>query len=170
MSRHKIRFRVAAVRLYIGASDEEIMQFLRLEWVAPSLDPDGAQVFDGMHAGHPHWHIDRGALVGQDDYLRALEALKAPEVESGVEIFAPSAGEASQRPVHDCSWLPRVHLPAQAGWMHEEWNANKVPGPHQCEPCSLAELDRWWVGALRYLIAELPKAILGGVAGARLSA
>jgi hypothetical protein len=160
--RNRIRFRDCAVRLYIGASDEEALQFLRLEWVAPTLDPDGTQVYDGKYAGHPHWHIDRAALVGQDEYSHALELLTAPELASDIEVFGTGVGERPQRFIHDCSWLPRMHLPAQAGWMHAEWDACKVPGPHQSEPESLRQLDHWWAGALRYLIAELPKAVPEG--------
>jgi hypothetical protein len=147
--KRKVRFRECGVRLYIGASDEEALQILRLEWVAPTLDLDGAQVYDGKHAGHPHWHIDRAALVGQDEYLRSLEILTAPDLQSDVEVFAPGAGEMPRRLIHDCSWLPRMHLPAQAGWMHAAWDAHKVPGPHQSEPDSIKELNQWWSGALR---------------------
>ena len=137
----------------------EALQFLRLEWVAPTVDPEGAEVYDGKHAGHPHWHIDRAALVGEDDYLKALETLTLPEQRTDAEVFRPAVNQTPPRFVHDCSWLPKMHLPAQAGWMHVEWDAHKVPGPHQSEPESMRELDQWWAGALRYLITELPKAL-----------
>jgi hypothetical protein len=157
--KRKIRFRDCGLRIYIGARDEEAVQVLRLEWVAPDLDPDGAAVYDGTHAGHPHWHVDRAALVGQDECLRSQETLTAPELQSDVEVFRHAACGTPRRLVHDCAWLRRMHLPAQAGWMHGEWDAHKVPGPHQSEPGSMKELDHWWAGALRYLMTELPKAV-----------
>jgi hypothetical protein len=157
--KHKIWFRDCALRLYIGAEDEEAVQILRLEWVAPSPDPDGLPVYDGKHAGHPHWHIDRSALLGRDEYLRSLETLRAPEQQSRLEQFGQTSGAPPRHPVHDCSWLPKLHLPAQAGWMHAEWDARTVPGPHQSEPGSIEDLGHWWVGALRYFLTELAKAV-----------
>jgi hypothetical protein len=157
--KHRVAFRECAVRLYIGAPDEEALQFLRLEWVAPTTNRSGVVEYDGKHAGHPHWHIDKAALVGQDDYLRSLEALTVPALQPEAEVFGSSVIDIPPRRIHDCSWLPRMHLPAQAGWMHEDWDAHSVPGPHQSEPDNMKALDRWWAGALRYLIAELPKAV-----------
>jgi hypothetical protein len=160
-TKRKIRFRDCGLRLYVGGKDEEAVQFLRLEWVAPTPDPDGEPIYQGKHAGHPHWHIDRSALVGPEDYLRSLDALTAPApgLQSELEVFSEATSDlipAQTRLVHDCSWLQKMHLPAQAQWMRSEWNGSAVPGPHQSEPSSLAELERWWAGALRYLVAELP--------------
>jgi hypothetical protein len=159
-SKRKIRFRDCGLRLYMSGKDEEPVQFLRLEWVAPTSNPDGEPLYQGKHAGHPHWHIDRSALVGPEDYWRSLEALTAPapELKSELEVFSETMVErtpAQSRLVHDCSWLQKMHLPAQAQWMRSEWNGSSIPGPHQCEPSSLEELERWWNGALRYLVAEL---------------
>jgi hypothetical protein len=160
-AKRRIRFHDCGLRLYIGGKDEEAVQFLRLEWVAPTSDPDGEPIYQGKHAGHPHWHIDRSALVGPEDYWRSLDALTAPahELQSELEVFGESTVgliSAQTRVVHDCSWLQKMHLPAHAQWMRSEWNGSAIPGPHQCEPSSLQELERWWNGALRYLVAELP--------------
>jgi len=160
-NKHKIRFRDCGLRLYIGGKEEEAVQLLRLEWVAPTSDPDGEPIYQGKHAGHPHWHIDRSALVGPGDYWRSIEALTAPapELQPELEVFSEATVDlipARTRLVHDCSWLQKVHLPAEAEWMRSEWNGSAIPGPHQCEPSSLEELERWWAGALRYLVAELP--------------
>ncbi|HTX36943.1 MAG TPA: hypothetical protein VME43_18065 [Bryobacteraceae bacterium] len=156
--KHKVRFMECGLRLYVGGRDEEAIQFLRLEWVAPTFDNSGVQIYQGAHAGHPHWHIDRSALVGQEDYLRSLEILTAPAPEAGAEEFNEGALVV---PRLDFSWLQSMHLPAQAGWMHPpSWDGRTVPGPHQCEPSSVAELEHWWVGALRYFSVELPKVAL----------
>lgn len=159
--KRKIRFLDCGLRLYVGGKDEEAVQVLRLEWVAPTLDPDGEPIYQGRHAGHPHWHIDRPALVGPEDYWRSLETLTAPapELQPELEDFSETAVDqipARTRLVHDCSWLQKMHLPAQAQWMQSKWNGSAIPGPHQCEPSSLEELERWWAGSLRYLVAELP--------------
>jgi hypothetical protein len=160
-SKHRIRFCDCGLRLYIGTSDEEPVQLLRLEWVAPTSNPDGEPVYQGKHAGHPHWHIDRSALVGPVDYWRSLDTLTTPalELQPEVEVFGQFTGDVNLSPrlVYDCSWFHKLHLPAQAQWMQWEWNGNAVPGPHQSEPSSLDDLNRWWAGALRYLAAELPR-------------
>ena len=61
ISRHKIRFSECGLRLYVGMVDEAALQLLRLEWIAPTPNPDGEPRYLGKHAGHPHWHIDRSA-------------------------------------------------------------------------------------------------------------
>jgi hypothetical protein len=152
-----IRFDNCGLRLYTGLRDEEAVQVMRLEWVAPTTNPDGVLVYDGKHAGHPHWHIDRSALIGPEDYFDSLEALTAAEPQYELQDFSESTARPLRRPVRDCSWLWRMHLPAQAGWMNAEWTDNKIPGPHQSEPSDITALGRWWVGSLRYLISELPK-------------
>jgi hypothetical protein len=160
-SKHKVCFRECGLRLYAGDRSEEAVQFLRLEWVAPTSDGDGAQIYQGKHAGHPHWHVDRSALVGQEDYFRSLEILTAPALapHAGVEDFSGTAAliTAPAQPLLDFSWLQKVHLPARAQWMQSEWDGRQVPGPHQCEPTSLDELVHWFAGALRYFSAELPR-------------
>jgi|ERR1700733_2778363 len=153
---HRACFLQCGLRLYIGERNGEAIQLLRLEWVAPTLH-EGVQSYQGRYAGHPHWHIDRSALIGSEEYSRSLEALTAPmpqEVEDFSEV-ATSDGDTA-RPFRDFSWLQRIHLPARAQWMLQEWDGNQVPGPHQCEPKNLNELVNWWVGALRYLSTELP--------------
>jgi hypothetical protein len=156
--KYKLGFKDCGIRVYIGASDEESRQFLRLEWVAPEIK-DGNAVYPGAHAGHPHWHIDRAALVGPEERLRSWQALTAPIVaETTLEDFSV---EAARPPlpllVHDLSWLRSVHLPAQAEWMHHNWNGQVLPAPHQTEPQRLGMLTTWWEGSLRYLFAELLK-------------
>lgn len=157
-SKHRACFVECGLRLYMGDRSEEAIQFLRLEWVAPISDDDGIQIYQGKHAGHPHWHVDRSALVGQEEYFRSLETLTAPAPEVEVEEFgeADSVGATAQ-PLLDFSWLQKIHLPARAQWMQSEWDGNQVPGPHQCEPINLEELIHWWAGALRYFSAELPR-------------
>jgi hypothetical protein len=159
-NRHRICFRQCGLRLYIGGPEEEPIQLLRLEWVAPTIDRDGGFTYDAKHAGHPHWHIDRAALVGPEDSARWLESSIAsqPSTHIEAEVFeastkSPSLGQTRR----DFSWVQGMHLPAHAQWMLSEWNGRKIPGPHQCEPSSLVELERWWAGSLRYLLAELPR-------------
>ena len=156
-SRRKLSFIECGLRLYLGERDEEAIQFLRLEWVAPSFE-DGIQIFQGEHAGHPHWHVDRSALVGQEDYLRSLDILTTPAPQEAEEFSDAIALPTRAQPLLDFSWLHKMHLPAQAGWMHPpSWDGRTIPGPHQSEPASLAELELWWAGALRYFAAELPR-------------
>jgi hypothetical protein len=154
-SKHKARFFQCGLRLYMGSRSEEAVQFLRLEWVAPTLH-DGVQSYQGTHAGHPHWHVDRSALIGPEESFLSLETLTAPtpQVEEFNEIT--SSGTVLTQPLLDFSWLHNIHLPARAQWMQLEWDGNQVPGPHQCEPNNLNELVRWWDGALRYVSIELP--------------
>lgn len=155
--RHKVVFRQCGLRLYAGFADEEPVQFLRLEWVSPTRDGDGIETYQGKHAGHPHWHIDRRALVGEEDYLRSLDICTAPQ--TGVQAFSEELAATEVMPsiVLDFSWIKDIHLPARAQWMNREWDGQEVPGPHQCEPKSPDELAFWWAGALRYVSAELPR-------------
>lgn len=156
--RRRLDFDSCGLRIYMGATGEEAVQILRLEWVAPKTEPDGTVRFDGEHAGHPHWHVDRAALVGSADYLRSLDALTAPSATVGaVETFGPGVEEPETPPnlVHDCSWLLRVHLAAQASWMNSRWDGATSPGPHQIEPRSLKMLTTWLTGALYYISSEV---------------
>lgn len=155
VSRHRACFVQCGLRLYMGDRSEEAIQFLRLEWVAPTV-LDGVQNYQGTHAGHPHWHIDRSALIGPDEYFQSLESLTAPAPEDAEEFGEAATSSNSTRPLLDFSWLQSIHLPARAQWMHSEWDGTQVPGPHQCEPNSLDELVHWWAGALRYVSVELP--------------
>jgi hypothetical protein len=156
--KRSIRFQEGGLRLYVGGRDEEALQFLRLEWIAPSEDPDGKFVYQGSHAGHPHWHIDRSALVGAEEHLRSLELLTRQD--AAVEDFSEATtrlDSETTRLLYDCSWLQRMHLPAQADWMLHEWDGRALPAPHQCQPQNVSRLASWWTGALRYLVAELPR-------------
>jgi hypothetical protein len=153
-TRHRVAFVECGLRVYIGERNDDAAQFLRLEWVAPDRNSDGSLAYHGAHAGHPHWHVDRSALIGKEDYLRSLMA----PTEIGTEEF----GDAAQMniplpPTVDFSWIQEMHLPARAQWMHSKWDGVEVPGPHQCEPENLEELAHWWAGALRYVSAELPR-------------
>jgi hypothetical protein len=154
-----VRFLDCGLRLYVGSRDEEAVQVMRLEWVAPKPDHKGIPVYDGKHAGHPHWHIDRAALVGPEDYLRSLDILTAPDSQNELQDFSESTARPERRFVYDCSWIMRMHLPAQARWMDLEWKNSEIPGPHQSEPSDIAALGRWWAGSLRYFAAELPKVV-----------
>jgi hypothetical protein len=155
---HRLKFRDCGLRLYLGGTDEDAIQILRLEWVAPDEDPEGKPTYQGKHAGHPHWHIDRGALVGPADYLRALEVLTAPDSVLEVEDFSSTTLPSElQTPRLDCSWLQHVHLPAHARWAQSTWDGRSVPGPHQNEPSTIQELTNWWAGSLRYFAAELSR-------------
>jgi hypothetical protein len=158
VSRHKIRFRECGLRLYVGGVDEDAVQILRLEWVAPTEGPEGIPNYQGKHAGHPHWHIDRAALVGPEDYLHSIEVLTEPSAElvAETEDFGTAANLSGRaRPRFDCSWLRNIHLPAYSRWAQLGWDGRKVPGPHQNEPVNIEELANWWSGALRYFSAEL---------------
>lgn len=152
-------FLQGGLRVYIGTPPDAV-QIIRLEWFAPQRTSEGATLFDGAHAGHPHWHVDRAALSSQSDYTRSLEQLTAPTPIAGgevVEVFDPAAlrDEAPSRPVYDCSWLPSLHLVAHAGWMLHEWDGHEQPGPHQSEPTTAKALTNWWLGALRYVALEI---------------
>jgi len=157
-SKHKAFFVQCGLRLYMGERSEEAIQFLRLEWVAPTLY-GGVKSYQGTHAGHPHWQVDRSALIGPEESFRSLESLTAPAQVEEVEEFSEAATSvsATTQPLFDFSWLRNIHLPAQARWMQLEWDGNEVPGPHQCEPNTLDELSHWWTGALRYVSTELPR-------------
>ena len=157
-TKHRVCFIQCGLRLYVGDRSEGATQFLRLEWVAPTRDALGVLAYQGTHAGHPHWHIDRSALLGQEDYLRSLELLTAPIAEPEPEEFSEfTVQRGTIEPLLDFSWLQKMHLPARAQWMQSEWDGIEVPGPHQCEPNHLDELTHWWIGALRYVSAELPR-------------
>lgn len=151
-----VRFESCGLRLYVGEGEAETSQVVRLEWVAArEEDPP----YEGGHAGHPHWHIDRSALVGKDEAERSLEILTRPEGDrSTLEEFDSNSSlgsDQSPRLVYDCSWLPSVHLPAQANWMTTSWDGTSSPAPQQSTPQDLAALAKWWTGALLYLAAEL---------------
>jgi hypothetical protein len=157
-SAHKLSFMQCGLRLYMGVKGEEAIQFARLEWVAPTYDESGVASYRPTHAGHPHWHIDRSALVGQEDYWRSLEILTTPTPpQTQPEQFSGDTPTAPSRPLFDFSWLQNIHFPARAQWMQTEWDGQEVPGPHQCEPNNLDELTHWWGGALRYISAELSR-------------
>lgn len=156
VSKRKIRFMDCGLRIYFGEQDGNPSQVFRLEWVAPVLGPDGMQSYSGKHAGHPHWHIDRTALVGPEDYLHRLEALTTPESHP-LEDFSSSVVNETVRLPLDCSWLQNIHLPAQARWMDFAWDGREIPGPHQTEPSDLEHLGRWWTGALKYIVIELSR-------------
>jgi hypothetical protein len=157
--KYKVSFRNCGLRLYIGAANEESRQFLRLEWAAPEMTKDGIAVYQGAHAGHPHWHVDRAALVGPEEHLRSLEILTAPiPADIPLEVFGYEGNISQPIPfVQDLSWLKSVHLPAQAQWMHHNWDGFTLPAPHQSAPEGLQMLTRWWEGSLRYLFAELSR-------------
>lgn len=152
--KHRLTFIQCGLKLYVGERTEEAIQCVRLEWVAPTCDENGVESYQGTHAGHPHWHIDQSALIGQEDYLRSLEILTAP-TSITPEIFTGDTPAALSRPLLDFSWLQSIHFPARAQWMQSEWDGLEVPGPHQCEPKNLDELTHWWAGALRYFSTEL---------------
>ena len=157
IGKRKCRFIGCGLRIYAGERSEPPIQILRLEWAGPTINPDVGLVYDGGHAGHPHWHIDRAAVVGEEDYRRSLEILTRPvPAERPVETFDPSTtANDSTRRVADCSWLPQIHLPAHAAWMLTNWNGKTLPGPHQSNPKDLLALNNWWEGALRYVRSEL---------------
>jgi hypothetical protein len=156
-SKHKLWFIQCGLRLYMGErSEETALQCVRLEWVAPTYDDNGVESYQGKHAGHPHWHIDQSALIGQEDYLRSLEILTAP-TSTAPEVFTGDTPTALSRPLLDFSWLQSIHFPARAQWMQTKWDGQHIPGPHQCEPNDLEELTHWWEGALRYFSGELPR-------------
>lgn len=159
-NRHKVEFVDCGLRLYVGSREEEALQLIRLEWVAPTKDANGDTVYSGKHAGHPHWHIDKTALAGPDDYWRSLERLTAPElVNAGPEDFGDTvAGDMIEQPhtPYDCTWLDTMHLPAHAKWMGSKWDGRAVPGPHQSDVLNVEALEFWWNGALRYFASELP--------------
>jgi hypothetical protein len=152
-SRHRIRFDRCSLRVYVGSTNQEPAHFLRLEWVAPEAD---SGVYQGKHAGHPHWHIDRAVLAGSKTLARSLEE-PAPVQDAVVEEFdalTVSREHSQEEDLVDCSWVQSIHLPAQAGWV-KKWNGMDVPGPHQSEPDNFEALENWWTGAVRYFVHEL---------------
>ena len=160
VGKRKIRFNNCGLRLYTGTSQQAALQILRLEWSAPEVNSDGIQAYQGKHAGHPHWHIDRSALVGPEDYMRSLEVVTTPGPPQDLELENFSSAAPSPEPPTlrlDCSWLQGLHLPAQARWMERLWDGVEIPGPHQSEPKDIGQLGFWWSGALRYFVSELRK-------------
>jgi len=123
------------------------------------IDRDGILTYQGDRAGHPHWHVDRSALVGHEDYLRSLDILTAPTRLVEAEEFNESTADAPpSQPLFDFSWLQKIHLPAQAEWMHPpSWDGHTKPEPHQSEPKDIEGLEHWWAGALKYCALELSK-------------
>lgn len=154
--RNKLDFVQCGLRLYVADLGANAAQMLRLEWVAPEKI-GGTEVFHGNRAAHPHWHIDRAALIGPFEFERSLEMITAPTCVPELESFDESAINVNM-PVdlsYDCSWLPKFHLPAQSGWMTALWDGQLVPGPHQNAPLTLEYLSRWWTGSLYYVAAEI---------------
>src|SRR6202795_3067486 len=49
-SKHRVYFVECGLRLYMGDKGEQAIQFLRLEWVAPTSDGDGNPIYQGTHA------------------------------------------------------------------------------------------------------------------------
>ena len=152
----RLAFITCGLRLYSAAADENIDQLLRLEWTGRHSDG----TYAGDHAGHPHWHIDPAALGGREiKQLLAERRMEQSLPEDPIEAFMPGlvlGGETlSPSSTLVYGWLTKVHLPAQAGWMHTAWNGSGRPGPHQCDPENLSSLGRWWEGAIRYLETEL---------------
>jgi hypothetical protein len=155
-------FAQCGMRLYLADQDRRAAQILRLEWVAPSSEAGDSLVYPGAHAGQPHWHIDRAALFDAGEHELLLDRLTDPGTAlPPLEAFGadgsvfPDSGPTVDRLSYDCSWLPAIHLPAYAGWMHERWDGQTVPGPQQTAPRDLGALESWWQGALRYVVAEL---------------
>src|SRR5215217_3960781 len=64
-----------------------------------------------------------------------------------LEEFGDLTVAAPIEDLADCSWIQKIHIPAQAGWV-KKWNGTEVPRPHQSEPDDLAALENWWAGAL----------------------
>ena len=153
--KRKITFLGCGIRIYAGEANESSRHFLRLEWVAPEIDESG-MVYQGKHAGHPHWHIDRSALVGPEEHLRSLESLTTPQSDDQPpEEFDAIQPSRSDGLIQDLSWFMSVHLPAQCHWMHQKWDGLTLPAPHQTAPENLNMLGLWWGGSLRYISAEL---------------
>lgn len=158
VSKYRVEFSDCGLRVYLGTRDEAAAQIMRLEWVAPLADADGQLQYPGSHAGHPHWQIDRAALVAPSDALTSLKLVGSGEPEpSALETFGAEPTLTEPVRARDYWWIQRMHFPAHAGWMEHEWDGSTLPGPHQCEPLSLNALAWWWAGALRYVCAELGK-------------
>lgn len=157
--RRKARFKDCGVRIYTGEMDQEPVQFLRLEWVAPVSGADGEPEYHGGRAGHPHWHIDRTGLVdAQREALALISLLEPLDEEVELEEFTAQttpSDRPSESAVQDFTWISSLHLPAQSMWALQGWDGRSVPAPHQSEPNTLKELTSWWTGALRYIASEL---------------
>lgn len=153
----RLTFSTCGLRLYSAAADENIDQLLRLEWTGRHSDG----TYAGDHAGHPHWHIDQAALGGREvKQLLAERRMDQPlSKDPTIETFMPGLvlGSETLSPSSTLvyGWLTKVHLPAQAEWMHTAWDGSSRPGPHQCDPENLSSLGLWWEGAIRYLKTEL---------------
>lgn len=157
VGRHQIEFGNCGLRVYTGRRAEDLVQFLRLEWVAPRIESDGSVHFQGGHAAHPHWHIDTSALAGEAEYLAFLERVTTPEM-GEVEEFGPTTKTRIQRrSERGFEWLKKVHFPAHAGWMMELWPDVNLRGPHQNVLSELESLSNWWVGAIHYIAQEIKK-------------
>lgn len=153
-TKREVTFLDCGVRVYYGQSAEDAVQFLRLEWTAPDVLPDGQLEFKGGHAAHPHWHVDSSALAGEAEYYRFLEEATAdlPLVE---EFSSETTSPTQRRAERGFPWLKKVHLAAQAGWMSSPWATLGQQGPHQHPPADVVSLTQWWSGALLYIDAEL---------------
>ncbi len=161
-SRRRVTFSDCGVRLYTGLDQSPPIQIMRLEWVAPVSSSEGGYIYQGAHAGHPHWHVDKDAFLSVKALYESLEALTAPPTEVSevpTEEFSlenvSSPSEQSTPPYLDCSWMSAIHLPANAQWATVRWDGTTTPGPHQQKPESLNQVENWWEGSLRYIRAEL---------------
>jgi hypothetical protein len=161
-TKRRARFCACGLRIYAGGKDERAAQILRLEWAAPTPDKFGTLEYDGGHAAHPHWHIDRSALVDVHEYLRLLEGVSKPGSEAAEKFDEGMTSHESDLAVRDYSWMHQIHLPALARWVEHGWDGKSLPGPHQSEPDSAAQLANWWAGSLRYLRCELSAKYVSG--------
>ena len=150
---NRLLFEQCAIRVYEGSRDMKPVQIVRLEWTTPRSVGGGVAAYDGQFAGHPHWHVDRGALQ-QSTYDATVfagnevETTEVEEFQEGLEVLEKEAS--------DFHWLSGVHFPAHCSWMSTKWRGD-FPCPHQNEPTSLDSLQSWWSGSLRYIGGELRK-------------
>lgn len=155
--KNRLRFRACALRVYVGTDDASPAPLARLEWVAGREDKEGVIAYAGGHAGHPHWQVDENVLAPPHPDL-------ALDISATVEDFAPDdLGEDRAGISTDgFTWFGRLHLPAHGGWMEKAWGEDAgVPGPHQNTPERIEQLDLWWRGSIRYIVAELQTHGLG---------
>ena len=140
-SKHRACFVQCGLRLYMGERSEEAVQFLRLEWVAPTLH-GGVQSYQGIHAGHPHWHVDRSALIGEEESRRSLEILTAPAPQIEAEEFSETAilGSPAALPLLDFSWLQYIHLGCSQ-------NGTEAKFPARISASRIV-LTNWFVGGM----------------------
>ncbi len=140
----KLAFASADLTIFltpVGA--ESFQQVLRAEWSGPA-NVGGDCVFRPSNAGHPHWQIDLGELIREDQELAAARDLLR---QTGVRDF----GEFDANPTADPPWyrLGRMHFASAM----RPWSDASIAHP----PTDLSAVRNWVINTSSLLKEELAR-------------